>query len=106
MADSRRRRLSCHGVGQMSMQAGRHSAPASAHPSSRGPIAEDGWATATGSTNSNEAAVDAVAAWGETMPAKSTTNPTTAMATTDNALLVDTAVPRAMKAAPVTKRMA
>ena len=39
VADSRRRRLSCHGVGQTSMQAGCRTHRAKAHPSSRGPTA-------------------------------------------------------------------
>ncbi len=37
-------------------------APASTHPSSRSPISDEGWATATGSTNVKSAAVEAVAA--------------------------------------------
>ena len=57
-------------------------APASSQPRRRGPIAEAGWATATGSTNMRSAAVDAVAARGVTIPAYRTANPTTAMATT------------------------
>ena len=55
------------------------SAAASVHPTRRGPTAEAGWATATGRTKVSRAAVDAVAACGDAMPAKSTTKPTTAM---------------------------
>ncbi len=60
-------------------------------------MADAGWATATGRTKVSRAAVAAVAAWGVTMPAKSTRNPITAMATTAGTLWVDAAVPSAMK---------
>ena len=50
------------------------------------------------------AAVDAVAACGETIPARSTANPTAAIAATDATLLVDTTVPRATKQPPTKKR--
>ena len=48
------------------------------------------------------AAVVAVAAWGATIPAKSTAKPTSAMVTTAATLLVETTVPRTMKQAPTT----
>ena len=60
-------------------------------------MADGGWATATGRTKVNKAAVEAVAARGERMPQKSTRNPTTAIATTAATLWVDAAVPSAMK---------
>ena len=75
VADSRRRRLSCQGVGQISMQAGMQKMPAETQPTSRGPMAVAGAATATGSTKISRAAVDPVAAWGERIPAKSTAKP-------------------------------
>ena len=56
-------------------------------------MAETGCATATGRTNVSSAAVVAVAAWGATIPAKSTAKPTTAMVTTAATLLVETTVP-------------
>ena len=77
--------------------------PAASQPTSRGPTAEAGWATATGSTKTSSAAVDPVAAWGERIPAKSTQNPTTAMATTAATLSVETTVPTAMKQPPTTE---
>ena len=48
----------------------------------------------------SRAAVDAVAAWGETMPAKRTPNPTKAITTMAATLWVDTTVPRVMKPVP------
>ena len=96
-ADNRRRRLSCHGGGQTSRQAGMAMAPASSQPTRRGPMADGGSATATGRTKVSRAAVAQVAIWGATMPAKRTRNPTTAMATTASTWWVDTAVPSAMK---------
>ena len=77
-------------------------AAASVHPTRRGPIAEAGCATATGSTNVRRAAVDAVAAGGATMPAKSTPKPTRAMVTTAATLCVETTVPSTMKQPPTT----
>ncbi len=49
--------------------------PANVQPNNRGPTSEAGWATATGRTKVNSAAVDAVAAWGDTIPANSTAKP-------------------------------
>ena len=86
------------------MQAGMQTATAMAQPSNRGPMADAGWATATGSTKTSRAAVEALAAWGETIPANSTPNPTTAMTTTAATLSRETAVPRAMKPVPRTAR--
>ncbi len=76
--------------------------PAITQPIIRQPTADDGWATATGKTNKSNAAVDAVAARGSTIPAKSTTKPTTAIVTTAATLLVETTVPRMMKTLPAT----
>ncbi len=45
----------------------------------------------------------AVAAWGATMPAKSTRKPTTAMAATAGTLWVETSVPNAMNPHPTAK---
>ena len=45
------------------------------HPTRRGPMADTGCATATGRTKVRSAAVVAVAAWGATIPAKSTAKP-------------------------------
>ncbi len=101
-AASRRRRLSCHGAGHTSTQAATEKAAASVHPRSRGPMAEAGCATETGRTNVKRAAVEAVAAGGATTPAKSTTKPTRAMATTAATLWVETSVPSAMKQLPAT----
>ena len=78
-------------------------APASAHPSRRGPRADAGWATATGNTKVRIAAVDAVAACGEKIPEKSTAKPTTAIATTAATLSVETTVPREMRPLPTMK---
>ena len=80
--------------------------PAIVQPTRRGPTCEAGWATATGRTNVNSAAVDAVAAWGATMPVKRTTKPTTAIVMTAATLCVDTTVPSTVKQAPTTKRPA
>ena len=77
---------------------------ANAQPISRGPMAEAGWTTATGSTKVRRAAVDPVAAWGETMPANSTPNPTTAITAMAATLWVETTVPRAMKPVPARAR--
>ena len=76
--------------------------PAMAQPIMRHPTADAGCATATDRTNVSNTAVDAVAAWGSTIPAKSTTNPTTPMVATAAALLVDTTVPRAIRTLPPT----
>ena len=75
-------------------------AAAMAQPSRRGPMAEVGWATATGSTKVRRAAVVAAAAAGEAMPANSSTNPTTAIPTTAAASWVEATVPRVMSTAP------
>ena len=75
-------------------------AAASVHPTRRGPTAEAGWATATGRTKVSRAAVDAVAACGDAMPAKSTTKPTTAIAATAATLCVETTVPSTTKQLP------
>ncbi len=75
---------------------------ASVQPRRRGPTAEAGCATETGRTNVSSAAVDAVAAWGATMPAKSTAKPTSAMMTTAATLWVEATVPTTMKQAPTT----
>ena len=77
--------------------------PANVQPSNRGPTSEAGWATATGRTNVNSAAVDAVAAWGDTIPVNSTAKPTTAIVMTAATLWVDTTVPSTVKQAPTTK---
>ena len=79
VAESRRRRSSCQGVGQRSMQAATQNAAANSQPIKRGPTSPAGWATATGNTKSRRAAVEAVATWGDSMPAKRTANPTTAI---------------------------
>ena len=60
------------------MQAATQKAAASVQPIRRGPMADAGSATATGRTKVSRAAVVAVAAWGATIPAKSTAKPTTA----------------------------
>ena len=73
---------------------------ASVQPTMRGPTAEAGAATDTGRTNSSNAAVEAVAAWGATMPAKRTPKPTRPMATTAAALWLETTVPITMKRLP------
>ena len=73
------------------------SAAASVHPTRRGPTAEAGWATATGRTKVSRAAVDAVAACGDAMPAKRTMKPTTAMAATAATFCVETTVPSTTK---------
>ena len=75
-------------------------AAAIVHPTRRGPISEVGAATATGSTKVRRAAVDAVAAGGAAMPAKSTPKPTRAMVTTAATLCVETAVPSTVKQDP------
>ena len=75
-------------------------AAASVHPTSRGPISEDGAATATGSTKVRRAAVDAVAAAGAAIPAKSTPKPTRAMVATAATLCVETSVPSTVKQLP------
>ena len=72
-------------------------AAASVQPTMRGPTAEAGAATDTGRTNVSNAAVEAVAAWGETMPAKRTPKPTSPMATTAATLWLETTVPSTMK---------
>ena len=84
------------------MHAAMQKKPAMVHPIRRGPMAESGCATATGRTNVRSAAVVAVAAWGATMPAKSTPKPTNAMVTTAATLFVETTVPRTIKQAPAT----
>ena len=99
-AASRRRRLSCHGGGHTSMQAAMQKAAASVQPMRRGPMADAGWATATGRTKVSRAAVVAVAACGATIPVKSTAKPTTAIVTTAATLCVETTVPRTVKQAP------
>ena len=68
VAESLRRRSSCQGGGQIRRQAGMQKAPASSQPRRRGPTADAGWATATGSTKTRSAAVAAVAARGVTTP--------------------------------------
>ncbi len=95
--------MSCQGVGQSSMHAGMQKTPANAQPARRGPTLAAGWATATGRTNINSAAVDAVTAWGETIPMKSTPNPTIAIATTASTFCCETTVPRVMKTIPTRK---
>ena len=77
-------------------------AAAIVHPMSRGPMAETGCATATGRTKVSKAAVVAVAAWGATIPAKSTPKPTIPIVTTAATLCVETTVPSTMKQAPTT----
>ena len=77
-------------------------AAAIVHPMSRGPIADTGWATATGKTKVSRAAVVAVAACGATTPAKSTAKPTSAIVTTAATLFVETTVPSTTKQAPTT----
>ena len=77
--------------------------PAKAQPSSRGPMAEGGWATATGSTKTSNVAVDAAAACGDTIPANSTANPTTAMTPTAIHLCVETSVPSAIRPLPTSQ---
>ncbi len=72
-------------------------AAASVQPTNRGPTWVAGSATATGNTNVKSAAVVAVAATGETIPAYSTAKPTNAMATTAAASWVDATVPSAMR---------
>ena len=84
------------------MQAVMQKTAASVQPTRRGPTAEAGWATATGRTKVSSAAVDAVAACGATMPAKSTAKPTSAMVTTAATLWVETTVPSTVKQAPTT----
>ena len=86
------------------MQAVMQKAPASVHPSRRGPMAETGWATATDKTKVSSAAVVAVAICGTTIPVKSTAKPTNPMVTTAATLFVETKVPSAMKQAPTRKR--
>ena len=88
------------------MHAGMQKAPATTQPSSRGPRSDRGTVTATGSTKSRRAAVEAVAAWGVTIPANSTTKPTTAMATTEATLSVENNVPMMMNPTPTTHRPA
>ena len=75
-------------------------AAASDHPRRRGPISEVGWATATGSTKVRRAAVEAVAAAGAAIPAKSTPKPTRAIVTTAAALWVEATVPSTTKQLP------
>jgi len=53
-----------------------------------------------GRTKVSSAAVDAVAACGEAMPAKRTTKPTTAMAATAATFCVETTVPSTMNSSP------
>ena len=84
------------------MQAAMQKTAAIVHPTRRGPMAEAGCATATGRTKVRSAAVVAVAAWGATIPAKSTANPTSAIVTTAATLWVETTVPSTMKQAPTT----
>ena len=62
-----------------------------------GPTAEAGADRDTRRTNVNKAAVEAVAAWGTTMPAKRTAKPTTPMATTAATLSLETTVPSTIK---------
>ena len=104
MADSRRRRSSWKGVGQITMQAVTQNTAAKAHPSSRGPTALGGWATATGNTNIRRAAVDALAIWGDTIPTKRTQNPTTAISTTAATLSSETTVPKEIRQLPTSTK--
>ena len=67
-------------------------------------MSDTGAGTATGRTKVSNAAVDAVATWGDTIPAYSTRNPTTAMEMTAAALCVEAAVAMTMKTAPTTNR--
>ena len=85
------------------MLAGTEKAAATDHPKSRGPIADTGWATATGKTKRSNVAVGAIAACGETIPTNKTTKPTSAIDTTAATLCVDAAVPRAMNPIPTMK---
>lgn len=85
------------------MQAVMQATAAHAQPSRRGPMAEAGWATATGRTKMSNVAVDAAAACGDTIPAKSTANPTTAMTPTETHLCVETTVPSAMRPLPTSQ---
>ena len=78
--------------------------PAMAQPNSRGPMSDTGPATATGRTKVSNAAVDAVATCGDTIPAYSTRNPTTAMEMTAAALCVETVVAITMNTAPTRNR--
>ena len=84
------------------MQAVMQKAAASVQPMRRGPMADTGWATATGRTKVSSAAVVAVAACGATIPAKSTAKPTTPIVTTAATLCVETKVPSTVKQAPTT----
>jgi len=79
-----------------------HSAPASTRPSSRWPTAPWVAGSATGSTKATGAAVDPATAWGLTTPAKGTTKPTTAMATSASAACSEHMVPTVMKTQPTT----
>ena len=79
--------------------------PAIAQPTSRGPTAEFGAATATGRTKTRRTAVDAVAIVGDTIPANRTANPMTAIVTTAAILWVEATVPSEMRTAPITKTM-
>ncbi len=67
-------------------------------------MSETGSATATGRTKVSNAAVDAIAACGDTIPAYSTRNPTTAMEMTAAALCVETVVAITMNTAPTKNR--
>ena len=82
--------------------AGMHTAPANAQPSRRSGMADAVAGSDTGSTKVRRTAVDPVTARGLTMPANRTTNPTTAMATTDRAAWVEHTVATVMRTALAT----
>ena len=99
-AANRRRSLSCHGGGHTSMQAVMQKTPAMHQPDQAGTDLRGRLGHGDGRTKVNRAAVDAVAACGARIPAKSTAKPTTAIVTTAATLFVETTVPSTVKQAP------
>ena len=78
-------------------------AAASVHPTKRGPTADAGCGHGDREDERQDAAVAAVAAWGATIPAKSTAKPDeTPWRPPRRPSWVDTTVPSAMKQLPTT----